>query len=95
VLDKIGQNWPQLAKNGHGWPNLDKAGQNWTAGGQFFPAVLWRCERPEECKAKTLSLFLAGLRGSASDRPLAGGKNNEQKAPRKTCLVQNCHRSSS
>jgi hypothetical protein len=38
---------------------------------------------------------LAGLRGSASDRPLAGGKNNEQKAPRKTCLVQNCHRSSS
>ena len=36
ILDKVGQNWPKVAKNGQGWPKLDKAGQNWTAGGQVF-----------------------------------------------------------
>jgi len=85
-LDKIGQNWPKLAKIGHGWPNLDKAGQFWTAVGQLFPAVLGCLEQHEECQAKTHALFLAGLRGPGSDRPLRSGNETTKKRRQKTAL---------
>jgi hypothetical protein len=86
VLDKVGQNWPKLAKLGQGWPNLDKAGQIWTAVGQLFPAVLGCWEWPEECQAKTPALFLAGLRGSDSDRPLRSGNETTKKRPQNPAL---------
>ena len=86
ILDKVGQNWPKLAKDGHGWPNLDKAGQIWTAAGQLFPSVVWCREQPEECQAKTPALFLAGLRGPGSDRVLHSEKETSKKPPQKPAL---------
>jgi hypothetical protein len=86
ILDKVGQNWTQVAKIGQGWPNLDKAGQIWTAGGQLFTSVLGYWDQPEECKAKTPALFLAGLRGPDSDRPLRSGNATTKKRPPKPVL---------
>ena len=78
VLDKVGQNWPNLAKLGHGWPNLDKAGQKWTAGGQVFQPFYVIANTLWSVKHKLAPLFLAGLRGSASNlRPAAGTKRRK------------------
>ena len=86
ILDKVGQNWPNLAKNGHGWPNLDKAGQFWTAVGQVFQPFCGAGNTPRSVKQKTPALFLAGLRGSDSDRPLRSGNETTKKRPQNPAL---------
>jgi hypothetical protein len=89
ILDKVGQNWPKVAKNGQGWPKLDKAGQNWTAGGQVFQPSCGAMNTLRSVKQKTRALFLADLRGSAGDRPLRGGNETTKKRPREPRSVQN------
>jgi hypothetical protein len=85
-LDKVGQTWPKLAKIGQGWPKLDKAGQIWTAGGQVFQPFCGAGNTPRSVKQKTPALFLAGLRGSGSDRVLHSGYERTKKGPQKPSL---------
>jgi hypothetical protein len=79
-LDKVGQTWPKLAKIGQGWPKLDKAGQIWTAGGQVFQPFCGTMNTLRSVKQKTRAPFLAGLCGSAGDRPLCSGNETRKKA---------------
>jgi hypothetical protein len=86
ILDKVGQNWPKVAKNGQGWPKLDKAGQNWTAGGQVFQPFCGATNTPRSGKQKTRALFSAGLRGSGSDRALHSENETSKMRPQKPAL---------